>query len=353
MRDALLTSYRSAFVACCFASCFLAVLVNPAFADENAPVSATSAAPASLSTPINDIRQAAKRAIQLIDRTSASFLNTRACFTCHTQTLSAMTLRDARKAGLETDEANFKRQYERAFEAYSSLGGLRVDTVGYALWALDIGQHAPDEKTEAMVEYLLNYQKDLGTWKITVDRPPAEASNFTTNYVALRGINRYGAAHQQDAIAARTAAIKQWLESAVAADTEDQVFRLRLAHELKLPAALVDRYAQKLLSEQHVDGGWRQKQEMEPDAYATGLVLVALQEAGGTSPEHAAWRRGLDYLLRNQQPDGSWHVVSRAKPLQEYFESGFPHGKDQFISAFATGWATEALLVSLAHTSAD
>jgi squalene cyclase len=224
-----------------------------------------------------------------------------------------------------------------------------VDTVGYALWALDIGQHAPDDKSAAMVEYLLNYQQDLGTWKITVDRPPAEASNFTTNYVALRGLHRYGNAKQQEAIATRATAVKQWLESANAVDTEDQVFRLRLAHELKLPAETMDRYVRKLLSEQDADGGWLQKRGLKPDAYATGSALVALHEAGGLSCQHSAWRSGLEFLLRTQRPDGSWHVESRAKPLQEFFESGFPHGKDQFLSAFATGWATEALLFALAE----
>jgi N-acyl-D-amino-acid deacylase len=290
------------------------------------------------------------RAVRLIDRTSANFLTTRECFTCHTQTLAALVFRDARKVDIEIDEANFKRQYERAFEASS---GTRVDTMGYALWALDIGVYAPDDKTEAMVEYVLNYQKDLGTWKITVDRPPAEASNFTTNYVALRGLNRYGNAKQREAIATRATVIKQWLLSADVADTEDQVFRLRLAHELKVPADKVDCFVQKLLSEQDAEGGWVQKLGMKPDAYATGSVLVALHEAGGVSSQHSAWLRGIDYLLRTQKPDGSWHVVSRAKPLQEHFESGFPHGKDQFISAFATGWATEALLMLLAQERVD
>jgi hypothetical protein len=292
------------------------------------------------------LREAATRSVRLIERTSASFLTKQACFTCHTQTLSAMVLRDARKVGIEIDEVNFKRQYERAIEDQT---GTRVDTKGYALWALDIAQRAPDDTTEAMVEYVLNYQQDLGPWQITVDRPPAEASNFTTNYVALRGVNRYGNAQQREAIAARAIAVKQWLESTDAVDTEDQVFRLRLARELRLPTDQMNGFVQKLLSEQDADGGWAQKPGMQPDAYATGSVLVALHEDGGLSCQHSAWLRGLGYLLRTQEPDGSWHVVSRAQPVMEYFESGFPHGKDQFISEFATGWATEALLMSLAQ----
>lgn len=329
------------------AACYLIVVVGTASAEENRLASPTSGRTVISTTPNQGVREAATRAVRLIDRTSASFLTTRACFTCHGQTVSAIVLRDARKVGIEIDKTNFQRQYERAFEA---LGGTRVDTLGYALWALDIGQHAPDDKTEAMVEYILNHQKDLGTWKTTVDRPPAEASSFTTSYVALRGLNRYGNANQREAIARRATAVEQWLESANAADTEDQVFRLRLAYELKLPSDKVDRFVQKLLSEQDAAGGWVQKRGMQPDAYATGSVLVALHEAGGLSDQHSAWLRGLGYLLQTQKPDGSWHVESRAKPIQEYFESGFPHGKDQFISAFATSWATEALLMSLAHS---
>jgi hypothetical protein len=326
------------------AACYFILVAGTASAEENRVASTTPGLKTNSTPPNQAVREAATRAVRLIDRTSANFLTTRPCFTCHGQTFSAMVLRDARKVGIEIDETNFKRQYLRAFEA---LGATRLDTMGYALWALDIGQHAPDDKTEAMVEYILNNQKDLGTWKTAVDRPPAEASSFTTTYVALRGLNRYGTAKQRDAIAKRATAVEQWLESANATDTEDQVFRLRLARELKLPSDKVDRFVQKLLGEQDAAGGWVQKPGMKPDAYATGSVLVALREAGGLTDQHSAWNRGLGYLLQTQKPDGSWHVESRAKPIQEYFESGFPHGKDQFISAFATGWATEALLLSL------
>jgi len=51
--------------------------------------------------------------------------------------------------------------------------------------------------------------------------------------------------------------------------------------------------------------------------------------------------------MDSQLADGSWYVASRAVPSQPYFDSNFPHGPDQFISAAATNWASMALLSSL------
>ena len=80
------------------------------------------------------------------------------------------------------------------------------------------------------------------------------------------------------------------------------------------------------------------------DAYATGQALVALSQAGAIPVSDAAYKRGVDFLLKTQLADGSWYVRSRAIPLQPYFEGGFPHGNDQWISAAATNWAALALL---------
>ena len=55
------------------------------------------------------------------------------------------------------------------------------------------------------------------------------------------------------------------------------------------------------------------------------------------------YQKGVEYLLRTQAADGSWHVSSRAIWLQPYFESGFPYGQDQFISTAGTAWASMAL----------
>ena len=82
---------------------------------------------------------------------------------------------------------------------------------------------------------------------------------------------------------------------------------------------------------------------MQSSVYATGKALYALQIAGIPASD-AAYSRGAQYLLKTQQEDGSWHVKTRAMALQPYFDAGFPHGFDQWISAAGSAWATLALL---------
>jgi squalene cyclase len=94
------------------------------------------------------------------------------------------------------------------------------------------------------------------------------------------------------------------------------------------------------------DGGWAQTAKMKSDPYATGQALAALHLGGGVTVKNDQWQEGIAWLLRAQLADGSWKVKSRSKPFQKYFESGYPHGKDQFISISAGSWATMALLLT-------
>ena len=61
--------------------------------------------------------------------------------------------------------------------------------------------------------------------------------------------------------------------------------------------------------------------------------------------------RGLEFLLKTQHADGSWQVLSRihddAPVSPPYFETGFPHGKNQFTSCSGTSWAAMALSLAL------
>jgi Prenyltransferase and squalene oxidase repeat len=101
-----------------------------------------------------------------------------------------------------------------------------------------------------------------------------------------------------------------------------------------------------LAAMQRSDGGWSQLPTLDSDAYATGEALYALNVAGKMSTSDPVYRKGTDYLLRTQAPDGSWHVKSRSIWLQPYFESGFPYGHDQWISAAGSAWAAMALSLS-------
>src|SRR5205085_2798093 len=98
----------------------------------------------------------------------------------------------------------------------------------------------------------------------------------------------------------------------------------------------------KVIRLQRPDGGWAQTADLSSDAYATGQTLHALFEAGVPTRD-PAYQRGVQFLLKTQFPDGSWHVRSRTAKFQPYFQSGFPHDHDQWVSAAGTAWASMAL----------
>jgi hypothetical protein len=77
--------------------------------------------------------------------------------------------------------------------------------------------------------------------------------------------------------------------------------------------------------------------------------LVALQIVG-LPVSDTAYQRGIKFLLSTQQEDGSWYVKTRALAFQPWFDAGFPHGYDQWISAAGTNWATMALALALPET---
>jgi outer membrane protein assembly factor BamB len=318
-------------------------IITSASADEVAPGAA-------------EIHAAVSRAIPLLEKGAAGSMTERPqCFTCHNQGLPLLALTTARARGFTIDDAQMHDQAEfiagflssnrEKFLAGKGTGG-EVATAGGALWALETTGWKPDETTATVAEYLLLFEKDTHRWRMTSDRPPTESSDFTANYLAIRSLVYYGTAEQRDRVAQRIGEARNWLLETMPRDTEDRVFRLwglKLAGE---PRDVVEAAAKDLLVTQRGDGGWSQTAEMESDSYATGSALVALHEAGGLGVAEPAYSRGVRFLLRTQRDDGSWFVHSRSKPFQKYFESGFPHGPDQFISIAASGWATTALALA-------
>lgn len=303
-----------------------------------------------------ELVEAIERSLTLLEASSAGSAEERTCFTCHSQAHPVLTIVEARRRGFRIGQENLNRQIHHTAKHLTRgrkdyLGGRgqggRSDTAGYALWTLHAGEFHDRETTEPVAGWLLNQQHKAGHWKRSGDRPPSEASDFTTTYVALRGVAEFAAQEHRSRVDETIKLAREWLTGAVATDTEDRVFRLLALRLVAAPEEAVAEAIRQLLDTQRCDGGWGQTDAMDSDAYATGTALFALQQTGGLAASDPAYENGLRYLLSTQQDDGSWHVSSRSRPFQVHYETGFPHGKDQFISTSATAWGTLAMLLAI------
>ena len=163
--------------------------------------------------------------------------------------------------------------------------------------------------------------------------------------MAIRSLAVYGPPGLREELKPHIARACEFIRAASPASTQDEAFKLLGLVWCRVPSATISAQAKRLMALQRDDGGWAQLSTMSTDAYATGEALHALH-ASGMSATNRVYQRGTEYLLRTQLEDGTWFVRSRAFGFQPYFETGFPHGKDQFISASATSWAA----IALAHT---
>ena len=324
-------------------------------ADESAAEQTSSA----IELSQEETRTAIQKAIAPLQQGAAVSAKERKCFTCHNQAMPVISLSEVAKRGFAVDPGILQQQLQHTwdhlqkgkvtYQAGSGQGG-QVMTAGYALWTLETGGWKSDETTKAVIHYLTEFQKDQNRWLPSSQRLPSMGSSFTATYVALRAMSHFGTDEQTAGIATRRDAAAKWVLETEPVDTEDRVFQLRTLPYIHASDEVVKKAVDVLLAKQRADGGWSQTDDMTSDAYATGTVVTALQEVGRLPGDHPAILSACRYLIDTQLEDGTWHVESHAKPIQPYYESGFPHGADQFISIAATAWATLALAQNLPET---
>ncbi|HEV3202897.1 MAG TPA: prenyltransferase/squalene oxidase repeat-containing protein [Gemmataceae bacterium] len=318
--------------------------------------------PAWAEVPNDAIRAAIEKSLPRIEQGAANYIKNRQCFSCHHQAMAMLSLSSAQERGFTVESVKIKQQTEFTLDTFRPkkeqiLKGAGVPggntMAAYALFALEAVGHAPDETTGLLVEYLLIRQKPDGSWPALAQRPPTEGSTFTNNALALRGLRQFGLAKDTAGGADRAARIEKafqkgraWLLQNQPANTEDKMFRLQGLVAARAEQQAIDDARQELLKEQREDGSWAQLPSLAGDAYATGGVLVALRSAG-LKVTDSAYQKGIHFLLAKQNPDGSWIVETRSRPVQIFFDNGDPGGKSQFISFAATNWAILALLEAI------
>jgi ankyrin repeat protein len=308
------------------------------------------------------IRSAASRAIAVTQQGSAGFYKFMACFSCHDHVLPLQAWQTARERGVPVDETIAQQVATKGLLTSTDLTSIDhavqdsmiIDPAVSDGWAL-IAAHAagvqPNLVTAVWARRVANWQRADGHWPTGDARPPQSYSLITATAVAAYAMQLYMPAQLRKETDERLARAKAWLVAAVPRSTEDLTFRLLGLQWTGATSNETKRAAAELLGLQRDDGGWAEIPHMQPDAYSTGEALVALHEAGGVPVTDAAWQKGLQYLLSTQEADGSWHVhtrqVSPAPVSPPYFETGFPYGRDQFLSTAATCWAARALMLAL------
>jgi hypothetical protein len=322
-------------------------------------ITLTVALPASslrAATP-DEVRAAAEKSISLLQNCGPEFFRKSGCIACHQQSVTSLALAEARSRGIRVDEEIAREQVQvTAFttRSYRDHFLQRVDhpvssapATGYVLLGLAAENYPPDEYTDASIIDMAGHQLPDGSWTAFSHRPPLEYSRISATALAVRAMQLYGPPGLKTAFDRRIARAREWLIATKPESNTDEAFRLLGLAWSRADRQLVSRLAAELVFRQGADGGWAQLDPLDSDAYATGLTLYALHHGGGVNPNDAAYQRGVKFLLKTQLEDGSWHVKTRSFPFQPYFESGFPHGPDQWISASATGFAAAALIDSL------
>jgi hypothetical protein len=308
---------------------------------------------------IADARSSVDRSVSLLLKSSPGILEGRRCFTCHHNTLPAEAAALARRRGIAIRDDLAHKNAQDIFAVFrraagpimqsqpTSIPGAIALTVGYGLMALAAEGQKPDTATAAMTHWMLATQMTDGSWLGNgVNRPPMESSTVSHTVIAVRGLMLYPTPGDKPRIDQALSRARDWLLSAETPTAEDRAMRLMGLVWTKASQSAIKAGIQEIVRRQATTGGWSQLAQLDPDAYATGQSLIALHEAGIAVTDDV-YQRGVKFLLTTQYPDGSWFVRTRAFPVQPYFESGFPFGRHQWISAAGTAWAARAIALTL------
>lgn len=298
------------------------------------------------------MQSAVARAVPILQKSAAIWITEKSCTSCHHQSLGNLAMASARDAGAPVDntlvraqvdalKAGIERSLAKALEGAGSANG--NITYPYLMLGIAAAGESATPGTDALVYYLRLRQTADGGWTSDSHRPPLEDARETATALSIRALQLYTPGAWREEVEARIARARKWLAAQTPREHEGRVFRLLGLVWSRAEKQRIGAAAEELLKLQKTAGGWSQLATLEPDAYATGYTVLALL-AAGIEPEHPAIRRAIDFLQKTQLADGTWHVATRRRSEGlRYFETGFPHGEDQFISYAASALAVTAI----------
>jgi ankyrin repeat protein len=308
----------------------------------------------------DQVRAAASRALASIQKAQAPWYTTnkQVCASCHHQYQPAIAYRVARDHRVPFDEAIAQADAIKAFTfadidravQYTHVIEPAMDDA-YRMVAANAAGVKPNLGAAIYARLLISRQNTDGDWDGFHQRPPSSYSRVTMTTLGMRAVQVYHHPSQKAQADAAIARARKFLESRPARDTEERSYQLLGLRWAGADRATLRKLAGALQATQRPDGGWSSISGRESDVYSTGQALVALHDGGSVAIIDSSWQRGIAYLLKTQAPDGTWHATSRLHPpaplSPPYFDAGYPHGHDQFLSMQGATWAVMSLSYAL------
>ena len=314
---------------------------------------------------IRTAREAAQIGLERVQQSTQMFVKRTGCVSCHHEGIGRVATAFAREHGFPVNEATDQEQEKRATASLAELKPLLdravadpaetknvpiadigdlVTGLGSTLLGMDEKKAAANPTVGAATMVIARMQTPEGDWRFGFQRVPIQSSYFTATALAVKAMRAYAPKQYADEIEGRLARAKAWLLSAPAPNAEDKVYRLLALKWMDASVEERKKAVEELRAAQLPDGGWAQLPGMGSDAYATGTALYALAQGAEVAAKDEAYQRGVAFLLRTQDDDGTWYVQKRAIPANNYFDTGYSFGQSQYISYAAGCWATIALI---------
>lgn len=324
-----------------------------------------SAAPAA-AAGAPQVRQTVEKSLVFLEKDGLEW-ETKKCVSCHHGPWMMWSGYEAKKRGFTVNEKSLEQVRAGALKAYNThpklkptnrdvLTELSINVIylTFAMGAAGMPGAPPDAETAKFFDkaaaHLLEQQKENGSWKVFIKKttpqgvsttflmaPLIDSDDVTTMWALLALNYREPSGISRDALARSKEKGLKFLSDNPPGDTlQSLVLRIMLNKRLgKTDEAQA--LVKQLLTLQKDDGGWSQTKKLPADALGTGQALVALATADVTAKDPAV-AKAWAYLIKNQKPDGSWFVNSRA------------YEPPQFSSYMGTAWATLGLVGTLSES---
>jgi len=305
-------------------------------------------------------RKAIEQGLVFLEKDATSWRKDRQCATCHHGTMTVWAMTEAKARGFTVESEAYSDAVKWTKERLKDIDKPRDTRPGWnmvntpAVFLATMALCNPkqealsQEELKKIAGHLLRHQEENGSWAWSLapakNRPPPvfESDEVVTllAFAALGPQVPPDAKEKSEAHAGREKALA-WLQKSEANDTT-QAEAIRLFRDLRESKLAKEIQPRKdaLLKRQNRDGGWSQVKDAPSDAFATGQALYFLNVAGVKNNDPSV-ERGVAFLVKTQNDDGSWPMKSRAHPGEKPFTNPVP------ITYFGSAWATMGLMRSV------